>query len=210
MPHFQNPKQPRIDSRIVWTLIGAAVVYRLVATQFPSLSNTSPTMALCFGGGLLLGRKFWWTPAVLILASDFLIGFFRGFPGVGAYTVLTICFFCGVAFLGSWLGKKSAAGKTWPVLWGGVLLSSVLFYVVANTFAWAAYPGYAKTLTGWWQSQTIGLPEFSPPAWVFLRNAIIGDTIWCSLAGLVFLAKKEGETIRDTEAEAVSQQGSTG
>ena len=73
------------------------------------------------------------------------------------------------------------------MMWCGTLLSGVLFYAVANTFSWLYWPGYEKSLAGWWQCQTTGLPEFSPPAWVFLRNALIADTIWCALAGMVYV-----------------------
>jgi hypothetical protein len=124
---------------------------------------------------------------VLVLLSDITLGLFNGGGGIGTYTMLTMALFCGAAFAGSRLGSWS--GKTWPTLWCGVLLSSVAFYVVANTFAWAVYPGYIKSVAGWWQSQTTGLPEFSPPAWVFLRNALIGDSLWCSLAGMLFFVE---------------------
>lgn len=171
---------------LAWALILVTLVYRIVAAQSDSLPNTSPTMALCFGGGLLLGRKFWWVPAILIVMSDFLIGLSKGgLEGIGYYTVLTASLFCLTAWLGSVVEKRSLLkSKTWPILWCGVLFSSVLFYVVTNTFCWAAYPGYAKTLAGWWQSQSTGLPGFLP-SWCFLRNALIADSLWCTLAGLL-------------------------
>lgn len=178
----------RFDPKIVWALIIFTVVYRIFASQVPSLSNSSPTMALCFGGGLLLGRKFWWLPAVLILGSDFLIGLRNGGGGIGLYTLLTVTLFCGAA----WFGNISSRwnGRTWPTMWCGVLACSIIFYAAANTFVWVAYPGYAKTLAGWWQSQTVGLPQYSPQSWVFLRNAVIGDSAWCLLAGLLFFFNK--------------------
>lgn len=165
------------------------VIYRVIASQIPALSNSSPTMALCFGGGLLLGRKFWWIPAAMILGSDFLIGLRNGGGGIGTYTLLTIALFCGAA----WVGNRSSRwnGRTWPTMWCGVLVSSVIFYAAANTFVWLAYPGYAKTFAGWWQSQTVGLPQYSPQSWVFLRNALIGDSAWCLIAGALFFFKGE-------------------
>lgn len=180
---------PRFQPKVVWALLVFTVIYRIVASQIPALSNTSPAMALCFGGGLLLGRKFWWIPAVLMLGSDLLIGFLNGGGGIGSYTVMTILLFCGAA----WLGSRCAgwSGKTWPAMWCGVLLSSVVFYVAANTFAWIGAPEYSKSLAGWWQSQTVGLPQY-PPSWLFLRNTLIGDSIWCALAGLVFFFQKHG------------------
>ena len=67
----------------------------------------------------------------------------------------------------------------------GTLACSVLFYLGANTFSWAIGSGYAKTLAGWWQSQTVGLPGY-PPSILFLRNALIGDVFWCVLAAPLF------------------------
>lgn len=182
--------KPEISrASVVWGLVIFTVIYRVIASHFPALSNTSPTMALCFGGGLLLGRKFWWVPPVLILSSDFLIGIFRGSDsGVGWYTLMTVVLFTSA----SWLGARASRwnGSTWPMLWCGVLLSSVVFYAAANTFSWALFAGYEKSFAGWWQSQTTGLPQFSPQSWVFLRNALIGDTIWCLIAGLLFFARR--------------------
>ena len=171
-------------TRIIWGLVIFTVIYRIVAAQNPGLSNSSPTMALCFGGGLLLGKRFWWVPAVLILVSDFFVGLANGGSGVGTYTLLTMVIFCGAALLGSRFSGQTK--NRWPIMWCGVLLSSVIFYGAANTFSWAIFPEYQKTLAGWWQSQTTGLPQFSPPSWVFLRNALIGDSVWCLCAGFLF------------------------
>ncbi len=187
---------------LVWTLIVFAVLYRVAASQFPELSNTSPTMALCFGGGLLLGRGFWWMPALMIVCSDLLIGWLSGGGGVGSYTLLTAGLFVGAAFVGSLF--SGVTRFRWPLLWCGVLLSSVIFYVAGNTYAWAVFPGYEPSLAGWWQSQTTGLPQFEPPAWVFLRNALIADSIWCALAGLVFLLWGSREAQRASHAHLVS------
>lgn len=143
-------------------------------------------MAVCFGGALLLGARFWWLPIVLLVGSDLFLGLTRG-TGVGNYTLMSAGFYAVVAFVASRFGQWS--GRTWPALWCGTLLASVGFYVFANTFSWMVSPEYAKSIAGWWQSQTTGLPQYSPQAWVFLRNALIADTIWCVIAGLLFFRK---------------------
>ncbi len=178
-----NPLDFRLNHKIVWGLVAFTVVYRFIASQVPELSNSSPTMALCFGGGLLLGRKFWWVPAGLILVSDFLIGLKSSGDGIGPYTLMSIAFFCGTAWIASRIAE--GRGRNLPNLWCGALLSSVLFYLAANTFAFFAHPGYPQTLAGWWQCQTIGLPGYAP-SWVFLKNSLIGDSLWCGIAGLLF------------------------
>ena len=59
------------------------------------------------------------------------------------------------------------------------------FYVIMNTVAWLSSTppfAYAKTLAGWWQSQTVGLPiPGAPPSYFFLRNALIGDLLFTVL-----------------------------
>jgi len=163
------------------------ILYRIVVSDIDRMSNTSPTMALCFGVGLLMGRRFWWMPALLIIASDWLIGLRNsGQGGLGAYTILSAVLFCGATWFGSSFSRWN--GKTWPTMWAGVLFSSVVFYLAANTFSFLAFPGYPKTIGGWWMSQTTGLAGF-PPSWAFLRNAIIADSIWCVVAGFLFFFK---------------------
>lgn len=140
-------------------------------------------MATAFGGALLLGLRFWWIPALALVVSDLILGFWHGSGGIGGYTILSACFIFAVSYTAAVLGRRK---KTWARMLFGTLVCSVAFYVVANTYSWLAWPGYEKSLFGWWQSQTVGVPNVSPPAWAFLRNALIADTIWCGLAGVLF------------------------
>jgi hypothetical protein len=62
-------------------------------------------------------------------------------------------------------------------------------------------PGaYPQTFAGWWQSQTTGLPHIYPPAWHFLRNAMIGDAVWCLLASPLFFWKSLRSPASDLES----------
>lgn len=171
----------------VWSWLIAStlliIIYRVWSVQFPWLSNSSPLMALCFGGGLLLGRRFWWVPVLLVLSSDFCVGLINGGYGIGSYTAMSAALFCGAAWAGSRLGAWS--GRNGLTLWGGTMLCSLVFYAAANTFNWAIDPAYPRSWAGWWQSQTTGLPLYAP-SWTFLRNALAGDSVWCLLATMVF------------------------
>lgn len=141
----------------------------------------------------MIGRRFWWAPAVLVFISDLGIGLINGSGGIGLYSLLSIFLFCSASWLGSLAGGRIGLGRsrhsTFFLLWGGSLLCSLIFYLAANTFAWAAYPGYAKSLAGWIQCQTTGLPGF-PPSWMFLRNMLFGDTLWCWVAGILWLSQE--------------------
>ena len=132
---------------------------------------------------MLLGVRSWWVPVLLLVISDLILGILHEGRGFGGYTLLSIFFYTLVAYLGGRFGKTS---PRWIVMWSGTLLSGVIFYVVANSYSWAAWPGYEKSVIGWWQSQTVGVPGVSPPAWMFLRNSLIADSIWCGVAWLVW------------------------
>ncbi len=175
-----------ISLPLVLALLLVTVIYRLAASHFDFLGNTAPLMAVCFGGALLLGVRFWWVPILLLLVSDLTLGFLHEGGGIGKYTFMSAAFYALVAWIGSRAGDWS--GKIWPMMWCGTLVAGIGFYLFANTFAWAVSPGYAKTFAGWWQSQTTGLPLY-PPSWLFLRNSIIADSIWCAVAGLIFFRK---------------------
>ena len=119
---------------------------------------------------------------MLLFVSDWILGLTSGM-GLGTYSIVTGLAYTGAALAGAACHRYRGQ---WLALLGGTLACSVLFYVVANTFVWATAPGYAKTLAGWWQSQTVGLPGPWPPAWMFLRNALLGDIAWCLIAAPLF------------------------
>jgi hypothetical protein len=60
------------------------------------------------------------------------------------------------------------------------LLGSCLFYLITNTATWFSMAEYPKTLAGWWQSLTIGVPGF-PPTLLFFRNTLISDLFFTAL-----------------------------
>lgn len=150
--------------------------------------NTSPLMAACFGGGLLLGWRYAWVPAVLLVIGDLFLGLAHG-TGIGGYTLFSGVVYTLAAAVGAATGSRLGNGRPgvrWAAMLGGTLVSSLLFYAVANSYVWLVSPLYDKSLAGWWQSQTTGLPQFQPQAWVFLVRSLIGDSVWCVLAAPLF------------------------
>lgn len=182
-------------SLLIFLLI-ATVGYRIAASHYDFLGNTAPLMAIAFGGAFLLGARFWWIPVVLLVASDLLLGFWHGGGGLGGYTIFSVIFYLLVAFLAS---RFSSRSHPWLTLWCGTLTCSILFYLLANTYSFAMWPGYEKSIVGWVQSQTTGLPGVQPQAWVFLRNALIADSIWCALAGLVLLFESRAASLTQVD-----------
>ena len=62
--------------------------------------------------------------------------------------------------------------------------------VVTNTASWLTTPGYAKTLLGWWQALSVGLPGY-PPTWLFFRNAMVSDAgFTLAFLGCLVLVRK--------------------
>lgn len=164
---------------IVATAFLLVAGFRVVRAVFlPDLPNFSPVpaMALC-AAAFLPG----WSPLALVLGivslSDAALAAALGFP------LLTP----GQMLLWGALVLIFALGKTLPVrTWGfpsfafALMGGSIGFYLLANSVSWAADPGYPKSLAGWWQAQTSGLPGF-PPSWMFLRNSLVSDLLFGSL-----------------------------
>ena len=101
-----------------------------------------------------------------------------------------VAHFAGVLCCSGLCRNPDRAAQVAPKIVSGSLGLSLAFYVVANTFAWAggaatvSEPGYAMTLAGWWQANTVGLPGWEP-TWHFLRNGMAGDLFFCLLLLLI-------------------------
>ena len=59
-------------------------------------------------------------------------------------------------------------------------LGSCLFFLFTNTESWIELPGYTKTLQGWWQAMTVGLPGY-PSTLLFFRNTVLSDLLFTAL-----------------------------
>lgn len=81
----------------------------------------------------------------------------------------------------------------------GTLLGALLFYLVSNTVSWMVNPAYAKTIAGWVQALTVGLPlPGVPPTWVFGLKSLLGTGLF---TGLFAGAMKWSEALDATEPE---------
>lgn len=173
--------------------------------------NFSAAYALFFCAGLYLPRRLAWTiPLGVMAASDLLLTFGHyhpeGYsilqfardqaPNYAAYAVLI--------GLGCALGGK----RSWGTLLSGGVVGALLFYLITNTAAWMSSPGYPKSLAGWIQALTVGLPGY-PPTWEFFRNTLLSGGIFSGLFVGAMKAVEEAEkaaaeekTEEETEGEA--------
>lgn len=163
-------------------LIVLAALYRVSIAGAESWFHTAPIMALAFAGSILMGPRFWWVPLAAFIGSEVALLLFAQMP-LGGYTLVSLGVFFLVARLGGRLSARAGTGT----LLGGTMVATFGHYVVLNTWSWAVSPLYAPSLAGWWQSQTIGIAGF-PPSYLFLRNALVADLVWCALGLAVFLA----------------------
>ena len=73
-----------------------------------------------------------------------------------------------------------AALLTWEMLARYVALGAIAlagsagFYLLTNSVSWWSEPAHARTVGGWWQAMTVGLPAY-PPTWLFFRNSLAAD-----------------------------------
>jgi hypothetical protein len=174
-------KRDPVSLQMALLLICGCVVLRMLGEIFPTLvPNASPLMALAFVSGIYFPRRWGWMvgAAACIVSELAMIPYSYKVIGVAFpwWALASLPMYLVAAGLGVFL----APGRTLGKLIAGSVTLSVLFYLAANTFCWAASalahstPGYPATLAGWWQANTTGIPGYAP-TWVFLRNGVLGD-----------------------------------
>ena len=182
-------------------LVLGCILFRLLSSLFPEvIPNISPLMAVAFVGSMYLPARWGWLvgPATLLVTD--LAFTSLNYQSQGAmfswWTPISMLIYALAGGLGIFIARHKSLGK----IAAGSVLCSTLFYVAANTFAWAIYQlptvasGYPASLAGWWQANTVGLPGW-PPTWVFLRNGIAGDLFFAFVLllildrGLLFATK---------------------
>lgn len=130
-------------------------------------------MAL-FGGFYLPKKTSLVLPLAAMLISDLVIGFYSLLIMVSVYAS-----FIFINLIGQWLGKKKDMGLTV----GGVVMSSVLFFLVTNFAVWAITDSmYPHTLQGLLTCYIAGLP--------FLKFTLMGDLFFNVLFFSAYLLAK--------------------
>lgn len=144
-----------MNLRLVAVLI---VLAGVLSRLLPHHPNIVPIGALCLFGGAYLPKKFAFLPLLVMLISDYFIGFY-GIDMIYVYGSFAI-----TGLIGVWLKTHKKA----QFVLGSALLSSILFFIITNFGVWAPPSNwYPHTLAGLMQSYTLALP--------FFRNSLIGD-----------------------------------
>lgn len=162
-------------------LLLSVVLFRLApwggdGKTLEAVAGFSPLMAFALCAGVFFpGRRAVGLATVAAAVSCTVINLRAGESVIHYYTVLLAVFTAVLAVAGSVVKTKSAAAVL-----GVSFLGTVLFHLVSNTVSFFVEPAYAKTLAGWWQCQTTGLPQY-PPTWLFSLRQLCGDLLFTAI-----------------------------
>ena len=183
-------------------LVLLLAAYRMIAAENENLANFSPLMALAFCGAVYFRASLvWLLPFGVVVVSE---GALNAHYGLGwnssAFLLKLGCF--GSAL---WLGLLVSRRRNWGTLLAGCVAGSLIFYLSTNSLCWLRSPIYEKSILGWWQCLTIGLPGF-PPTWVFFRNSLVADLIFTSSFAIVieYLMSRSAGSLPNTDSVGVN------
>ena len=177
------------------------------ASRWPGMlpQNFSAAHALLFCAAFWLpGWMGWVLPLATIIVTDILLNLFHyNMPVMVPELVVNWMILALFVVLAKWLARRRSYGRVFL----GTLIGALLFYLVSNTVSWMVNPAYAKTIAGWVQALTVGLPGF-PPTWLFGLKSLLGTGLFTGLfAGAMKWSEAiddapEPETDDDEETEA--------
>jgi len=158
-----------------FTLFIAVVLYRILAGYYGAenswLLNFSPLAALALCGPLVFPRRVALIlPLAVLCASDLVLNAHYGASLITGEMLARYVALALVALLGLRLRECRRLG----VFLSASVAGSTGFYLITNTVSWATAPEYAKTVAGWVQALTLGVPGY-PPTWMFFRNSLVSD-----------------------------------
>ena len=161
--------------------------------------NFSAAHALLFCAAFWLpGWMGWVLPLATIIVTDILLNVFAYDVTVLDPRLVTNWMILALfVVLAKWLARRRSYGRVFL----GTLFGALLFYLVSNSVSWLVNPAYAKTIAGWVQALTVGLPGF-PPTWMFGLKTLLGTGLFTGLfAGAMKLSEAMDATEPEPEAE---------
>lgn len=151
------------------------ILIGVISRLFPHPANFAPIAAIGLFAGMYLPRKYAIAvPAIALLASDIVLGFYLWQVMVAVYLCFALSGFIGMA-----VHKKFSQnpGKNWlgkfNTLFAGTLLGSAIFFIATNWAVWAFGTMYPHTVNGLLQSYTLALP--------FFKNTLLGDLFYTAV-----------------------------
>ena len=138
----------KIKLLLTFLLIALGVLTRWLPHTF----NFTPVLAISLFSGMYLPNKFAFAiPALILLISDAILGFYSGMLMISVYGSYVL-----IVGLGIWSSKK---GSFRPFrLLGTSISSAIIFFLITNFAVW--FLDYEKSLTSLWECYMLGLPFF--------------------------------------------------
>lgn len=168
-------------------LLTCGIGLRVVKLQMGAADccpNIAPWMALAFTGAFVFPRALpWWVWPVAMLGADMLVQGSQTWANLRGMGLVYVCWALAAVWGGALRSRTGALGAL-----ASVVACSLGFYLITNTQAWLASPDYAKTLAGWAQALTTGLPGY-PPTILFLRNSLLSDLGFSALLLIAYNAE---------------------
>jgi hypothetical protein len=165
-------------------LVLIVIAYRVIIgvagmMQMEWLHNFSPVAAIALCGAIYFPRKIAvLAPLAAFFVSDLILNAcYLATPHVTSIISVRMIPEYLALGLSAALGWKLRANPKAGLILGASVLGSIAFYVITNTGDWLLEPLYAKTLAGWVQALTTGLPGY-PPTITFFRNSAASDLIF--------------------------------
>lgn len=171
-------------------LILLAALWRGLAVLEPAFFNVAPVTALAFCSAVFWRDRRWWlVPFAALTLSDLWLNHYHATEFGYTWSSGGMLLRAGAVAAALGIGRLVATRRSVPALIAGSLGSSLIFYLVTNTMAWAGDVFYPGSLAGWWQAMTVGHPEYPPTLW-FFRNTLLGDLFFTG----IFVAALQGAT----------------
>ena len=185
--------------RKIWLPLLLMLIFAV--SRWPGMlpQNFSAAHALLFCAAFWLpGWMGWVLPLATIIVTDILLNVFAYDVTVLDPTLVTNWMILALfVVLAKWLARRCSYGRVFL----GTLFGALLFYLVSNSVSWMVNPAYAKTIAGWVQALTVGLPGF-PPTWMFGLKTLLGTGLFTGLfAGAMKLSEAMDATEPEPEAE---------
>ena len=179
------------------------------ASRWPGMlpQNFSAAHALLFCAAFWLpGWIGWVLPMATIIVTDVLLNLVFYAEPVMVPELISNWMILGLfVVLAKWLARRRSYGRVFL----GTLLGALLFYLVSNTVSWLVNPAYVKTIAGWVQALTVGLPGF-PPTWVFGLKSLLGTGLFTGLfAGAMKWSEALDVAEPEPETEDDDEEGET-
>lgn len=185
--------------RKIWLPLLLMLIFAV--SRWPGMlpQNFSAAHALLFCAAFWLpGWMGWVLPLATIIVTDILLNVFAYDVTVLDPRLVTNWMILALfVVLAKWLARRRSYGRVFL----GTLFGALLFYLVSNSVSWMVNPAYAKTIAGWVQALTVGLPGF-PPTWMFGLKTLLGTGLFTGLfAGLMKLSEAMEATEPEPEVE---------